>query len=82
MTAPTPVNEAEFVAYVAEHENEFVRHYVEALYDERAELMDQRNSILRLGFSDDGRAAMRKVGRVVFFVAIIVVAYLAGRFSN
>lgn len=76
------MTEAQLTAYVAEHENEYVQQYVEALHDEHAELTNQLEAIVRRGYSDDGREAMLKVGRAVMFVAVIVVAYLVGRLSN
>ena len=69
----------ELVAYVAEHANEYVQHYVEALCDEYDELSGQLAVTRRRGFSDKGRVALYRVGRVV---VVIVVAYLMGRFSN
>jgi hypothetical protein len=79
VTTPTAqTSKAELTAYVAEHENE----YVEALHDEHAELTEQRDAILRKGFSDDGREAMRKVGLMLLFAAVILIAYFVGRSSN
>lgn len=69
----------ELVAYVAERGNEYVQHYVEALGDEYEELTIQLAATRRRGFSDEGRVAMYRVGRLV---VVIVVAYFVGRFSN
>ena len=72
----------ELSAYVAEHENEYVQQYVEAVHDEHAALTNQLNAIVRSGYSEDGREAVRNAGRVALFGAVIVVAYFVGRLSN
>ena len=82
MTTRPRMSNAEFTAYVAEHENEYVQQYAEAVHDEHAELTEQLDAILRKGFSDDGREAMRKVGRMLLFAAVILIAYFVGRSSN
>ena len=76
------MSNAELTAYVAEHENEYVQQYVEAVHDEHAELTEQLDAILRKGFSDGGREAVWKVGRMLLFAAIILIAYFVGRSSN
>jgi len=76
------MSNAELTAYVAEHENEYVQQYVEAVHDEHAELTNQLDGIVRGGYSDDGREAMRKAGRMLLFAAVILIAYFVGRTSN
>ena len=76
------MSNAELTAYVAEHENENVQQYVAALIDEQAELTNQLSGIVRGGYSDDGRDAVRTIGRILLFVAVMVIAYFAGRSSN
>ena len=83
---PAPVmNDDELRTYVAQHENDYVQQYVAALLEERAELADQLDTILRRGYSDDGRSAMQKVQRVLIAVAVggvTVVAFVLGRLSG
>lgn len=76
------MSNAELTAYVAEHENEYVQQYVEAVHDEHAELANQLDGIVRGGYSDDGREAVWKIGRILLFVAVIAIAYFVGRSSN
>jgi formyltetrahydrofolate synthetase len=73
---------AELTAYVAEHENEYVQQYVKALYEEHDELTSQLDAIVRSGYSDDGREAMREAGRILLLVVVIVIAYIVGRSSH
>jgi hypothetical protein len=82
VTTRPRMSNAELTAYVAEHENEYVQQYAEAVHDEHAELTEQLDAILRKGFSDDGREAMRKVGGMLLFAAVILIAYFVGRTSN
>ena len=44
--APSPMSEGELTTYVAEHENEYVRQYVEALFDEQTELTSRLDDTL------------------------------------
>ena len=76
------MSNAELTAYVAEHENEYVQQYVEAVHDEHVELTNQLDGIVRGGYSDDGREAVWKVGRMLLFAAVILIAYFVGRTSN
>lgn len=76
------MSNAELTAYVAEHANEYVQHYAEAVHDEHAELTEQLDAILRKGFSDDGREAVWKIGRILLFAAVIAIAYFVGRSSD
>lgn len=75
----------ELRAYVAEHENDYVQQYVEALYEERAELTNKLQSIARDSWSEDGQRAKQVVQRVLLAVTIVVVAVIAftlGRLSG
>lgn len=76
------MSNAELTAYVAEHENENVQQYVAALIEEHSELTNQLNGMVRGGYSDGGRAAVRTIGRILLFVAVMVIAYFAGRVSK
>ncbi|MES2177990.1 MAG: hypothetical protein V4550_08980 [Gemmatimonadota bacterium] len=67
--------------YAAEHENEYVQHYVEALLDEQRELTEQLGAIKRSGFTNEGRQSMGKVLRVFLFVGVVAAAFVVGRFS-
>ncbi|MDB4914710.1 MAG: hypothetical protein JWM95_2354 [Gemmatimonadetes bacterium] len=74
---PTP--DDEFRAYVAEHENAPVREYVDALYEERAELLEIVGYNWRTGVSAEGRVVLRTIIRVVMFAAVVVGAYFLGK---
>ena len=80
--APAPLSNAELSAYAAEHENAYVRQYVEALCDEHAELTNQLNETVRRGYSQEARDVMLKVGRTLLVVAVTLIAYFVGRSSN
>lgn len=77
--------EQELRAHVARHENDYVQQYVDALFEERAELTSQLQSIARDAWSDDGQRAMQVVQRVlmaVTIVAVAVIAFTLGRLSG
>ena len=82
MTTTPRMSNAELTAYVAEHENEYVQQYVAALIEEQEELRNELNGMVRGGYSDGGRAALRTIGHILLFVAVIVIAYFAGRLTN
>ena len=82
MTSTPRMSNAELTAYVAELENENVQQYVAALIEEHSELTNQLNGMVRAGYSDGGRAAVRTIGRILLFVAVMVIAYFAGRSSK
>ncbi|HET9685419.1 MAG TPA: hypothetical protein VFP15_15035 [Gemmatimonadaceae bacterium] len=71
------LGEQELRMYVARHENDYVQEYVDALYEERAELTSQIQSIVRDSYSEDGRRAMRTVQRVLLAITIVAVAVIA-----
>lgn len=71
------LGEQELRMYVARHENDYVQEYVDALYEERAELTSQLQSIVRDSYSEDGRRAMRTVQRVLLAITIVAVAVIA-----
>ena len=71
------LGEQQLRSYVARHENDYVQQYVDALYEERAELTSQLASIVRDSYSEDGRRAMRTVQRVLFAITIVAVAVIA-----
>lgn len=79
------LGEQELRTYVVEHENDYVRQYVDALYEERAELTGKLQSIARDSWSEDGQRAMLTVHRVVLaitIVAVAVIAFTLGRLSG
>ena len=71
------LGEQELRMHVARHENDYVQEYVDALYEERAELTSQLQSIVRDSYSEDGRRAMRTVQRVLLAITIVAVAVIA-----
>lgn len=82
----TPVhrqlNKQDLTAYVRAHENEHVQHYVEAIYDENAELKSRLAAVMKAGYTDDGRAALRNVAIGALVLAIAATTFVLGKFSN
>jgi hypothetical protein len=76
------MTKAELTAYVGEHENEYVQQYVEAVYDELEELGNLSDTIVRYGYTDEGRETVRKFGRMLLLGALIAIAFIVGRLSN
>ena len=72
---------AAVLAHVSSHENEYVRQYVEALYDEQEELRVELESIRRHGVSPDGRVALARIVRVIIGIGVLALVYVLGRAS-
>ena len=72
---------AAVLAHFSSHENEYVRQYVEALYDEQEELRGELESIRRHGVSPDGRVALVRIVRVIIGIGVLALVYVLGRAS-
>lgn len=75
------IRESELTARVAAHENEYVQQYVEALFDEQKELVDQLAAV-RSKDAVTGRDVVRNAARMLVFAAAIALAYVIGFSSN
>jgi hypothetical protein len=62
-------------------DNDYVRQYVEALYDEQAEQRGELDSIRRRGVSPEGRVVLVRIVHAIIVIGVLALVYVLGRAS-